>query len=132
LNSSDPAADLRIEAASTPLIRLLLAMAAEWKQIAAQIEALGNSATEAIASGPGRLAIQDFQAFDLLHQRASGQAGLLAKLSRKLAEDQYFDRKRVGELIADIPFESVRAGLEAAFEGRTAAHAPESDEVVWL
>lgn len=134
MSSSETTLDLRIEAASTPLIRLLLAMAAEWAQIAGQVELLGNGLSDAARSGCDRPANSDLQAFDIIYQRAQGQANLLTRLSRKLAEDQYFDRKRVTELVADIPFEAVRAGLEAAFEGRVAPGITEMslEDVEWL
>ncbi|MDE2465015.1 MAG: hypothetical protein KGO02_15035 [Alphaproteobacteria bacterium] len=134
MSSSETTLDLRIEAASTPLIRLLLAMAAEWAQIAGQVEQLGNGLSDAARSGCDRPANCDLQTFDIIYQRAQGQANLLTRLSRKLAEDQYFDRKRVTELVADIPFEAVRAGLEAAFEGRAAPGITEMslEDVEWL
>lgn len=133
MNCSDDTADLRLEATSRPLIRLMLAMSAEWAAIAQQIETLGNAVCETAAKGGGART-QDLQAFDLIHQRSQGQANLLARLSRKLAEDEFFDRRRVGDLIADIPFESVRSGLEAAYEGRAApaGKGEDNDDIEWL
>lgn len=134
MNSSDTGPNLGTEAAGTPLIRLLLAMSVEWAEIARQIQTVGDAAAaSAAAEGQGGGG-HYLQAFDLIHQRAQGQANLLSRLSQKLAEDQFFDRKRLGDLIADIPFHSVRAGLEAAFDGRKAMPETEKsdDDVDWL
>ncbi len=134
LNCSDPALSSETAETATPLIRLLRSMAAEWEQIAREVEDLGSDLSAAAISGSPADGMQRLQSFDLIQQRAHAQAGLLTRLCRKLAEDQYFDRRRVMELVADIPFEAVRSGLAAAFEGQpvpavTDAH---QKDVEWL
>lgn len=128
MNSSDTDDVLRVEVAGTPLVRLLTAMAGEWVTIAAQIEELGIAVSGEARAGDAK----HLQAFDLIHQRAQGMANLLTRLSRKLADDQFFDRKRLSDLIEDIPFHSVRAGLEAAFDGRSHTILQHDDDVDWL
>lgn len=130
LNSSEQHGDLVLEARRAPFIRLLLAMAEEWSAIAGDVGKLGAAVSKAAAATDAVGSIRDLQAFDLIQQRAEGQAGLLAKLTRKMADDQMFDRKRLAELVADIPFESVRASLKAAYEGRIAAAPSDAEDVV--
>ena len=133
MSSSESPADLVDATSRSPLIRLLIAMSAEWTEIAGQIQTLGDAVSSGASAGEPVGTASQLQAFDLIHQRAQGQANLLSRLSRKLADDQFFDRKRLGELIEDIPFHSVRAGLEAAFNGQHAApNEKTGDDVEWL
>lgn len=125
--------DLPPEARNMPLVRLLLAMAREWASIASDVESLGDVVVRAATADGGADSIRELQAVDLIQQRAQGQATLLTRLTRKIADDQLFDRKRLAELVEDIPFQSVRDSLQAAYEGRTTGdEAGADDSVDWF
>jgi len=132
-SSSKSIPDLPPEARNMPLVRLLLAMAREWASIASDVESLGGVVARAAAADGGADSIRELQAVDLIQQRAQGQANLLTRLTRKIADDQMFDRKRLAELVEDIPFQSIRDSLQAAYEGRsTAAESGSDDSVEWF
>ena len=132
-SSSENVPDIPLEARNMPLIRLLLAMAQEWASIASDVESLGGVVARAAAADGGADSIRELQAVDLIQQRAQGQANLLTRLTRKIADDQLFDRKRLAELVEDIPFQSVRDSLQAAYEGRgTSEQAGADDSVEWF
>lgn len=117
-NSFEPHGDPIEEARHTPLIRLLMAMAREWASIATDVESLGAIVARVASVDGTEDTIRELQAVDVIQQRAQGQANLLIRLTRKIADDQLFDRKRLVELVEDIPFQSVRESLQAAYEGR--------------
>lgn len=132
-NSFDVNDILSSDVPGTPLIRLLQAMAGEWARIAEDLNRLGATISPRAMEGSDLASAVELQAFDTVQQRAQGQANLLARLARKIADDHIFDRKRLNELLEDIPFHSVRAGLEAAYDGDAPADAGEtSDEVDWF
>jgi len=132
-SSSENVPDIPLEARNMPLIRLLLAMAQEWASIASDVESLGGVVARAAAADGGADSIRELQAVDLIQQRAQGQANLLTRLTRKIADDQLFDRKRLAELVEDIPFQSVRDSLQAAYEGRgTSEQVGADDSVEWF
>lgn len=132
-SSSENIPDLPPEARNMPLVRLLLAMAQEWASIANDVESLGDVVARAATVDGGADSIRELQAVDLIQQRAQGQATLLTRLTRKIADDQLFDRKRLAELVEDIPFQSVRDSLQAAYEGRTTGdEAGADDSVDWF
>jgi hypothetical protein len=132
-NSFEPHGDPVEEARRTPLIRLLLAMAREWASIATDVESLGAIVARVATADGSEDSIRELQAVDLIQQRAQGQANLLTRLTRKIADDQLFDRRRLAELVEDIPFQSVRESLQAAYEGRDhAGPASLDDNVDWF
>ena len=132
-SSSENIPDIPVEARNMPLVRLLVAMAQEWASIASDVESLGGVVARAAAADGGAESIRELQAVDLIQQRAQGQANLLTRLTRKIADDQLFDRKRLAELVEDIPFQSVRDSLQAAYEGRsTSDEAGADDSVDWF
>lgn len=96
-----------------PLASLLAAMAAEWGRIAQEIDWLGARLSAQAVNG----APQEMQRFDLLNQRAQGQANLLTRVCEKLADDKRFDCNRITEMLEAIPFHHVRASLEANWDG---------------
>ena len=126
---SDEHGDVAQEARRAPLIRLLLAMAQELSTIADDVGKLGDNVSDMVAARSSA-DIRNLQTFDLIQQRTQGQATLLVRLTRKMADDQMFDRKRLADLVADIPFESVRASLQAAYEGRGPAADNDGDDAV--
>lgn len=133
-NSSDPLSVPQDPQAETPLVRLLRAMAIEWSAIAGDLETLGTVVSEAGLAARDAEDVRALQAFDLLQQRAAGQSKLLVRLTRKIRDDHVFDRKRLDDMVADIPFHAVRADLQAAFDGQAQARdaSADGDEVDWF
>lgn len=135
-SSFDVNGDTGIVVPDTPLIRLLQAIAREWTMIAEDLNGLGAIISSRAMTDVALASAVELQAFDTIQQRAEGQASLLTKLALKIADDHAFDRRRLNDLLADIPFHSVRNNLARAFDDRPKALPEEErdqdDDIDWL